>query len=112
MPHLKLINSNKFPRSCMLKSARLIIAAGFLLSTFLIPGSVFSQGDLLITPRRVVFEGSKRSMDLNLANTGKDTAVYSISLIQIRMKEDGGFETITEPDPGQRFADRCRRSAT
>ncbi len=56
--------------------------------------------------KRVVFEGSKRSMDLNLANTGQDTATYSISIVQIRMKEDGGFETITEPDPGQLFADK------
>lgn len=64
-----------------------------------------AQGNLLITPRRVVFEGSKRSMDLNLANTGEDTATYAISIVQIRMKDDGGFETITEPDPGQRFAD-------
>jgi P pilus assembly chaperone PapD len=65
-----------------------------------------AQGNLLITPRRVVFEGSRRSIDLNLANTGKDSATYAISTVQIRMKEDGGFETITEPDQGQRFADR------
>lgn len=64
-----------------------------------------AQGNLLITPRRVVFEGSKRSMDLNLANAGEDTATYAISLVQIRMKDDGGFELITEPDSGQRFAD-------
>jgi P pilus assembly chaperone PapD len=73
------------------------------------PAKISAQGDLLITPRRVVFEGTKRSMDLNLANTGRDTATYAISLVQIRMKEDGGFETITEPDPGQRFADRYIR---
>ncbi len=65
-----------------------------------------AQGNLMITPRRVVFDGSKRSMDLNLANMGKDTATYAISVVQIRMKEDGGFETITEPDQGQRFADK------
>jgi len=68
-----------------------------------------AQGNLLVTPKRVVFEGSKRSLDLNLANTGNDTATYAISLIQIRMKEDGGFETIKEPDPDQRFADRFVR---
>jgi P pilus assembly chaperone PapD len=73
------------------------------------PPDATAQGNLLITPRRVVFEGAKRSMDLNLANTGEDTATYAISLIQIRMKEDGGFETITEPDPDQRFADRFIR---
>ena len=43
-------------------------------------------------------------MDLNLANIGRDTATYAISLVQIRMTEEGGFETITEPDEGQLFA--------
>jgi P pilus assembly chaperone PapD len=92
----------------MLKSL-IILIAGLLISIIFSPGVCMAQGDLLITPRRVVFEGSKRSMDLNLANTGKDTATYAISLMQIRMKEDGGFETITDPDPGQRFADRFIR---
>jgi len=80
-----------------------------LVSGIIFPASSAAQGDLLITPRRIVFEGSKRSMDLNLANTGKDTATYAVSLVQMRMNEDGSFETITEPDPGQRFADRFIR---
>ncbi|HCC71037.1 MAG TPA: molecular chaperone [Bacteroidales bacterium] len=70
---------------------------------------ISAQGNLLITPRRVVFDGSTRSVDLNLANTGQDSATYAISIIQIRMTEEGQFETITEPDPGQRFADRFIR---
>jgi len=65
----------------------------------------FAQGDLLITPKRVVFEGNKQTESLNLANTGKDTAIYSISFIQYNMKEDGSFEIIQQPDPGQMFAD-------
>ena len=65
-----------------------------------------AQGNLLITPRRIVFEGTKKTLDLNLANTGQDSATYAISIVQIRMKDEGGFETITEPDPGQQFADR------
>lgn len=65
---------------------------------------MMAQGNLLITPRRVVFEGNKRSMDLNLANIGNDTATYAISLVQIRMTDEGTFETITEPDEGQMFA--------
>lgn len=68
-----------------------------------------AQGNLLVTPRRVVFEGTKRSADLNLANIGRDTATYAISLVQIRMTETGRFETITEPDPGQNFADKNLR---
>src|SRR5450759_4379868 len=82
---------------------------GLIAFAFLIPVNTSAQGNLLITPRRVVFEGTKRSIDLNLANAGHDTATYAISLIQIRMKEDGGFETITEPDPDQKFADHYIR---
>jgi len=67
---------------------------------------VKSQGNLIIIPRRVVFEGSKRTQELNLANTGKDTAKYLISIIQYRMNDDGTFENIIQPDSGQNFADK------
>jgi hypothetical protein len=77
--------------------------------TVILPLSAVSQGNLLITPRRIVFDGTKRSVDLNLANIGKDTATYVISLVQIRMNEDGTFETITSPDKGQNFADQNLR---
>jgi hypothetical protein len=87
------------------------ISAISLLILLLVISSSFTmaQGNLLITPRRVVFDGQKKSQELNLANTGKDTAKYIVSFVQIRMKEDGGFETITEPDPGQNFADKYLR---
>lgn len=68
-----------------------------------------AQGDLMLFPKRIVFEGSKKSQEINLANSGKDTARYIISVVQIRMKEDGSFENITEPDPGQQFADKYIR---
>lgn len=71
--------------------------------------AAYSQGNLLITPRRVVFDGTRRVMELNLANTGVDTARYNISLLQYRMNEDGTFTEITEPDPGQNFADKNLR---
>ncbi len=77
---------------------------GLILFQVFFPFNTRAQGNLLITPRRVVFEGNRRSMDLNLANIGNDTATYAISLIQIKMTEEGGFESITEPEVGQRFA--------
>lgn len=86
-----------------LRSIQLII--GLLLAMLTIPQVSHAQGNLLITPRRVVFDGSRRVMDITLANTGIDTATYNISLIQYRMNQDGSFTEITEPDPGQRFAD-------
>jgi P pilus assembly chaperone PapD len=68
-----------------------------------------AQGNLLITPRRIVFEGNKRSEELNLANTGKDTAKYNVSILDYRMREDGTFQEISEPDSGQRFAGKYLR---
>ena len=68
-----------------------------------------AQGNLVITPKRVVFEGQKRSQIINLANIGKDTAQYVVSFIQIRMKDDGTFEQIEVPDPGQKFSDKNLR---
>ncbi len=53
-----------------------------------------AQGDLLISPRRVVLGGSKRTEELNLANTGKDTLRYLISTLEARMKDDGAFEIV------------------
>jgi hypothetical protein len=71
----------------------------------LVPYSVYSQGNLLIMPGRVVFEGNKKTININLANTGIDTAQYNISVVQFRMRDNGSFEEITKPDPGQFFAD-------
>jgi hypothetical protein len=66
---------------------------------------IVAQGDLLIFPKRVVFEGTKKAEILNLTNIGKDTATYKISFIQIRMNENGTFSNISEADPDQSFAD-------
>ena len=80
-----------------------------LLLQLLCSHRTMAQGNLLLLPRRVIFEGSKRYEELNLGNTGKDTARYVISLMHIRMKEDGGFEEISQPDSGENFADRFIR---
>jgi hypothetical protein len=62
----KINLSSKPSHFCMLKSL-IMLLAGLTISIIFSPGDCMAQGDLLITPRRVVFEGSKRSMDLNLA---------------------------------------------
>ncbi|HPQ13360.1 MAG TPA: hypothetical protein PLQ60_07830 [Paludibacteraceae bacterium] len=63
-----------------------------------------AQGDLMITPRRVVLEGNKQIEEILVANIGRDTAFYSVSLVEYNMTEDGRMEKITEPLPGQKFA--------
>jgi len=92
-------------KTILKKSFRFSIVCILIALTYF-PFDAKSQGNLLVTPRRVVFEGNKKSLDLNLANTGQDSATYAISMVQIRMNEDGSFETITDPDPGQNFADK------
>jgi hypothetical protein len=64
-----------------------------------------AQGNLLIVPKRIVFEGATRYGELHLANTGSDTARYTISLIHYRMKEDGTLEELQGNDSAILFAD-------
>jgi hypothetical protein len=85
------------------------LAAGLIVLAVFSAIDVSAQGNLLIHPRRVVFEGSKKSQELTLANTGTDTAKYVVSTVQMRMKEDGSFVQISEPDSGQMFADKFFR---
>jgi len=51
----------------------------------------FAQGDLLIAPIRVIFEGNKQIEELSLVNIGKDTATFSITFVRRQMQEDGTF---------------------
>lgn len=76
---------------------------------FVFPFETIAQGGLLITPRRVVFDGSAKTHQLNLANTGQDTASYILSYVQYKMTDKGEFVQITEPDSGQYFADEHLR---
>lgn len=82
-----------------------------LISSFIIFSAIFissqsinAQGDLMIMPKRLVYDGNLRSQEINLANTGKDTATYAISFINYKMTETGNFEQIETPEEGQRFA--------
>ena len=77
----------------------------FFVSLFIsINTVVFAQGDLLIFPKRIVFEGRNRVEQITLVNTGKDSATYNISFLQYRMTETGDFVEISEPDYEQQFA--------
>jgi P pilus assembly chaperone PapD len=80
-----------------------------IIALFLCPVLSKAQGNLLITPRRIVFEGGKRTQEVNLANTGTDTARYAVSMIQYRMEKDGSFKELTAPDSGQNFSDKFVR---
>lgn len=80
-----------------------------LLCLFCFSFTALAQGDLLITPKRIVFDGSKRVEEINLANIGKDTATYSISFVQYKMDENGRFENISDEDTTVKFAHKNLR---
>jgi hypothetical protein len=68
-----------------------------------------AQSDLLITPFRVVFENGKNMEELTVANTGKDTAKYTISFLQYKMLSTGKLEKIELPEDSIMFADKYLR---
>lgn len=101
------LHKNMFGYQIVATVKFLFVIAVIAISAY--PLTLSAQGDLLITPRRVVFEGNRQRQEITLANTGQDTARYSISFVQYRMTEEGGFEQIESPDPGQLFADAYLR---
>lgn len=85
------------------------VRAGFAAIALFSTTGVMAQGNLLVSPKRLVFDGPRKTQELNLANTGKDTATYLISIKEIRMTEDGAFQEILVPDSGQNFASKYLR---
>lgn len=81
----------------------------FKLLLFLIFSAInfgaFGQGDLLVYPTRLVFNGTKERVKiLNFRNQGQDSARYKLSYIENRMTGNGNLEIIEEPEEGQLFA--------
>ncbi|MFV8375809.1 molecular chaperone [Flavobacterium sp. LB1P71] len=84
----------------MTKKSVLILV---LLLNFSFP--LLAQGDLMVFPKRIVFDGIKNVVqNVNLSNTGKDTITYRLSYNQIQMDKDGRFNTIEQPEENQNFA--------
>jgi fimbrial chaperone protein len=68
-----------------------------------------AKADLMLFPLRVVFEKDQRSAQVELVNQGKTPATYRISVVNRRMGETGEFIVITEPGPGEQFAEPMLR---
>lgn len=85
----------KFPALWLVVFVIMLLPTGFVAK---------AQGDLLVYPKRLVFEGRTRVQRITLSNTGNDVATYSVSLIEYRMTETGDFVRISEPDTSQYFA--------
>lgn len=70
-------------------------------------------GDITVTPTRVVLEGRTRSGTISLVNTGAQKATYRITIVNMRMTDNGAFEEIEEGKarPGEQFAGKLFRYA-
>lgn len=71
---------------------------------YLLVFDVVGQGSLLVTEKRVVFEGRQKKALINLVNVGNETTSYTVSFTEKRMNEDGTFTTLEEADSGQMCA--------
>ncbi len=77
----------------------LVLGGAALAQTLPPPRSVGGLGDLLVAPGRLVFEGRKRSGELNLSNIGTTKSTYRISLVRMEMDEHGNFKELpVDPD--------------
>ena len=75
-----------------------------LLASIFLTGHVYAAGQLMVSPTRVVFEGSEKTKQVNLINNGSETGRFRISFVRRKMTEDGKFEEIAENEPGM-FSD-------
>jgi fimbrial chaperone protein len=64
---------------------------------------------LMLNPIRVVFDKNTRSSQLDLINTGNQSATYRLSLVNRRMSETGAFTPAELAEPGEQFADQLVR---
>jgi hypothetical protein len=85
-------------------STKLLRSSILLILCFFLGHSLFAQGNLVIHPKRVVFDGKKKIEKLVLSNTGKDSAVYNISFIDYKMNDYGVLLSTKEEEEGLRFA--------
>jgi len=86
-----------------LATLRPILLAGLLFLT------QSAWAELMLHPTRLVFDKNQRAAQIELINNGNTPATYRITLVNRRMTENGQFEAIDTPGPGEQFADPMLR---
>lgn len=67
------------------------------------------QGDLFLSPTRVVFDGRDMTQEVLLLNTGQDSAVFTASFLEYHIDSSGNYVPIAEPDEAGLYASRYVR---
>lgn len=68
-----------------------------------------AHAELMLHPTRLVFDKNTRAAQVELINNSAEPATYRITLVNRRMTEDGQFEPVATPAPGELFADAMLR---
>ncbi len=96
------------------KSGIFLSIVGFLLVLSLalfLPHIATAAGGLVVTPQLVELDNKSRSKVLTLANRGKGTETYRISIINYRMDEKGNLHRTETPSEDEGFANGLFRYA-
>lgn len=91
-----------------MRIALILVVFTVLVSPFL-GSAALAQGvgNVTITPTRVVFEKRTRSEVISLLNRGSEPATYRVSVVNMRMLDNGSFQRIKEGEvalEGEKFA--------
>ena len=70
---------------------------------------VIAGAQVSVSPTRVIFEGRTRTASVTLINRGDKASTFRVSFERKRMTEDGQFEDIKNPQPGEIFSDQMIR---
>jgi len=74
-----------------------VLVAGFsLLTSF----NATALGQLMVSPTRIVFEGSERTKQINLINNGSETGRFRISFVRKNMNSSGKITVVDDKEPG------------
>lgn len=68
--------------------------AGFIVLALLGMDTARAAGEVMVYPTRVVFEGGRRSAQVEVINAGSETVTYRVAFENKRMTEAGQFENI------------------
>lgn len=100
------VSRGHFRNMCCQGVAPFLIVAGVFLLPFVSIDESAGQGlgNLQVIPTRIVFDGRKRSAQVNVINQGTKPSTYRISFKDMRMKEDGSYEDVEKAHPDEKFA--------
>lgn len=91
------------------------IAAALLFSIAVFPDSSHAEGmvstphDLLVSPTRILFEGTDHTAEVTLLNQSQQPLAYRLSFVQLHMDESGEMLPDKSPSTDERSADRYVR---